>query len=207
MYRYTLAALALLGSVTAQNTTVSLPLLAFDSQTILASIIASDSTATTFSLNCPEPTDFDSCGIPPSFTVTQGPSTLHYVITADLSSASIDGLTQSGSVDYACQLTGTTSAVCTVTDTDNFDGTSTSFVDSTTLTDASDLGYLPVTVTAGPTGNSEAKTTSSGSSKSSSASGSKTGVVTSNPGMPAVTAKAQWAIGGAAAAVLAYGAM
>jgi len=215
MYLYTLPALALLGAVTATNSTVNLALLAFDQQPIEASIIGQDSTATTYSLSCPSPTNYDTCGVPPSFTVTQGPSTLHYAMSADASQYSsmgdVGSDAYSNSVDYACQITSSSSAVCTVTGVGSYNGSSISTVDSTTITAATDLGYVSVTVTAGATTTGSGTNASISSSSTSKSSGSSSkassgAVVTSNPAMPAITAQAQWVLGGAAA-VLAYGAM
>jgi len=208
MYRYTFATLALIGAVAAQNSTAVLPLLAFDQQPILASVIASDSAQTTYSLACPTGEDSDSCNVPPSFTVTAGPSTIHYGIDVDFNTLGY-GVSAAGSgsdsIDYACALTGTTSGVCTVTEVGNLGGASTSIVNSTTITDASDLGYVTVTITAGPTAANAAASTTGKSSSDESSSSSGAAKQTANAGMPMITANAQWAFG--AAAALALGAM
>jgi len=219
MYKHTLAALALLGAVTAQNSTVVLPLLNVDQQPIVASIVGSDADATTYVLSCPTGTDASDCGLPDSFTVTEGPSTLHFATSdsqGDLIGGDVTGVSlppdasYTGSFDYACKITGSSSADCTLTASASYNGTVSTTTDSTTVTDASDLGYVTVTVTAGSTGASTTGSSSKSSSKSGAssetASGTAGGKQTSNPAMPAITAKAQWALGGAAAA-LAYAAM
>lgn len=77
-----LALLALASGALAQSTVVSL-LLPFggDEQQIDASVIAVDSTATTYLFGCPKGEDSDKCGYPTSLTVTQGPSTWAYSAT------------------------------------------------------------------------------------------------------------------------------
>ncbi|PNP52224.1 hypothetical protein THARTR1_07433 [Trichoderma harzianum] len=71
-----LALLAFSGAVmAAQSTTVSLLLPFADPQPLVGSIIAADSTATTYAYACPSGTSPDDCGLIGSETVTQGPST------------------------------------------------------------------------------------------------------------------------------------
>ncbi|KFY99260.1 hypothetical protein V501_01298 [Pseudogymnoascus sp. VKM F-4519 (FW-2642)] len=51
-----------------------------DSQAIggyVGSVIGTDATATTYSVTCPAFVG-EACDIPTSFTITQGPSTMHY---------------------------------------------------------------------------------------------------------------------------------
>jgi hypothetical protein len=79
-----LALLALAGAVVAaQSTTVSLLLPYGDAQTIVASVVAADSTATTYLFGCAPGTDSNDCGYPSSQTVTQGPSTWIYSASYD----------------------------------------------------------------------------------------------------------------------------
>ncbi|KAK4248145.1 hypothetical protein C7999DRAFT_13909 [Corynascus novoguineensis] len=61
------------------STVVDVLLLAFDSQTIDASVVAVAPTATTYALNCHAATDVD-CGLPddPKIQIVYGPSTLAY---------------------------------------------------------------------------------------------------------------------------------
>ncbi|KAF7859679.1 hypothetical protein EAF04_008758 [Stromatinia cepivora] len=228
---------ALMGTVTAQTSSVvNLYLMGFDGADdqapFVGSIIASDATATTYSITCGSTTataaptsayfDLDNdCGFPDSFTFTQGPSTIGYVYTADYAfditltdTASTAAPTQSGHAKYTvgCIISGSSSAYCTGTDLES-SGTSTiSSVVTTTLTGtdlASLLSGVPVTITAGlaSTSSSATPTTSGASATSShkssaSASSSASGSAASTGGMPMITAKAQWVVGGAAAAMV-----
>ncbi|TVY21389.1 hypothetical protein LARI1_G000821 [Lachnellula arida] len=163
MYKYTLV-LALLSVASAQSTT-SLLLIGFDKQDIVASIVGSDSTATTFAIACGNP-DSGECGIPESFTFTQGPSTIHYdyQVTDDGSDASINP---------GCVVTSSDHGTCTGGMVGNFDGTSTSTTYTTSFTTgASEYAqYQAVTITAGAAGSSAstAASTTQGSSGTSSA--------------------------------------
>lgn len=78
-----LALLALAsGALAAQSTTTVALLLPYaDVQTIEASIIGADSTATTYLIGCPKGEDSSDCGFATSQTITQGPSTWIYTAT------------------------------------------------------------------------------------------------------------------------------
>jgi hypothetical protein len=77
-----LALLALAtGALAAQSSTVALLLPYADVQKIDASIIAADSTATTYLIGCPKGEDSSDCGFATSQTITQGPSTWIYTAT------------------------------------------------------------------------------------------------------------------------------
>ncbi|KAE9363511.1 hypothetical protein N431DRAFT_564157 [Stipitochalara longipes BDJ] len=81
MYKPTLAVLAVMGVVFAQESVVHLFLLGFTSQSIVGSIIKSDATATTYTLNCGDPANCGGQlgGIPETgLTYTEGSSTLTY---------------------------------------------------------------------------------------------------------------------------------
>ncbi|TVY43845.1 hypothetical protein LSUB1_G001156 [Lachnellula subtilissima] len=169
MYKYTLV-LALLSVASAQSTT-SLLLIGFDQQDIVASIVGSEATATTFAIACGDP-DSDECGIPTSFTFTQGPSTIHYDyhVTDDGSDESID---------LGCMVTSSDHGICTGSMVGNFDGTSTSTSYRTSFsTGASEyVQYQAVTITAGAAGSSAstAASTTQGSSDAVSATKSASG--------------------------------
>jgi len=169
MYKYTLF-LALLSVAAAQSTT-SLLLIGFDQQDIVASIVGSDATATTFAIACGDP-DSDDCGVPTSFTFTQGPSTIHY----DYHNTD-DGSDES--IGLGCMVTSSDHGVCTGSMVGNFDGTSTSTSYSTSFsTGASDyVQYQAVTITAGAAGSSAstAASTTQGSSDAVSATKSASG--------------------------------
>ncbi|TGO32784.1 hypothetical protein BHYA_0289g00100 [Botrytis hyacinthi] len=231
-------AAALMGTVvTAQTTTVTdLFLVGFDygynsseQAPYVGSIIASDATATTYSIACGSATaapattssSFDDtydCGVPPNFTFTQGPSTIAYTYTIDDaedfaitdSTSGTSYATGQATMTLGCVLSGSSTGVCSYTELEAVASTTFSSVDATTIsgTEYADIfTAVPVTITAGP-----ASTTSSASGASASASASKSGLgsatgsasgsATSTGGMPMITAKAQWVIGGAAAAMV-----
>lgn len=73
---------ALAGAVSAESTTVvDLILPMVDQQTILASVVTADATATSYVLNCPPDADANDCGIGTGFTVFEGPSTLGWKLS------------------------------------------------------------------------------------------------------------------------------
>ncbi|RDW79738.1 hypothetical protein BP6252_04376 [Coleophoma cylindrospora] len=213
MYKHSVAALALLASVVSAQSTTSLYLLGVDQQPIDASIVGSDASATTFSLSCPSTTsaaapaassDFNDniCDIPTSMIVTQGPSTLHMSY-----SEAFDSVTDV--VTIGCDLSGTTSALCSGTES-LVNGTITSTTVVTTsytgnLADMSTgLGAVAVTIlgsSSSATGSSKATVKATGTASGASATGSSTqGTSTSTGGVPMVTGNAKWVVGGAAAA-------
>ena len=65
----------------AQSTTVKLLLPFADPQPLVASVIAADSTATTYAVGCPPGTDTEDCGFAESQTVTQGPTTYGFTMS------------------------------------------------------------------------------------------------------------------------------
>ncbi|MCJ1449707.1 hypothetical protein MMC28_000035 [Mycoblastus sanguinarius] len=206
MISSTLLTLSLVALSAAQTSTVSLFIPDADPQSLVASIAGSDATATTYVVQCasgaaassntPTPTltadscsgtfcdnggdsGSPSCGFPSPFTVVQGPSTVHYALTLDDSTASVD-----------CALMGSTQAVCTGSATGAILTQQTqSAVQTATLT-GTDVSYLPVVITAGSvtakaTGASttgSATKGSSGSSKSGSTSGSTSTSASSKSG-------------------------
>ncbi|RAL66445.1 hypothetical protein DID88_006135 [Monilinia fructigena] len=211
-----------------------------DQAPFVGSIIASDATATTYSITCGTTTaasatsssslDFDDdCGIPESFTFTQGPSTIQYIYTFkdyydDVATSNMDSASSLqpyfSTVSIGCVLAGSSSAYCTAASMESAATTTYDSAETTTVTgqDLSTLlAAIPVTITAGAssTSDSVAKTTSGASATSSAASSasasskstatgssSVSGSVASTGGMPMVTAKAQWVMGGAAAAMV-----
>lgn len=64
----------------AQTTTVKLLLPFADPQPLVASVVAADSSATTYAVGCPPGTDSDECGFAESQTITQGPSTYAFTM-------------------------------------------------------------------------------------------------------------------------------
>jgi hypothetical protein len=151
-------AFTLVGLSAAQSTTVSLFLPNTDQQGLVASVVGAvsnpppcfrrwplfptadkltqDATATTYALSCPPGTDANSCGYGGGATVIEGPSTLQLVLLS--SSVPLETI--------ACNLAGTTQAVCTISET--LKGYSTSQVTTSTLGPA-DITFFPIGITAG----------------------------------------------------------
>ncbi|KAJ9138135.1 hypothetical protein NKR23_g8778 [Pleurostoma richardsiae] len=168
-----LPALLLSAPAAAQSTSVvSLLLPGFDSQTILASVISVEATATQYFIACPTDEDASECGIGPGATLVEGPSTyeLH--------------MTETGvfTADVSCAIASDT-AVCTSSlneatlDASSIDADATGGVQ--TVTDLSSY-TIPVTITAGldklSSGSGASETTSSGTAASTGASGSGSSV-------------------------------
>ncbi|KAH8894551.1 hypothetical protein GQ53DRAFT_762636 [Thozetella sp. PMI_491] len=189
---------ALFGLSVAQSTVVSLILPAYDAQTIEASVVAVDATATTYFLTCPTGESSNQCGLADGATVVNGPSVLQWDINGDTLS-----------IHVSCAIT-TDTASCTES------ASETGFVSQTVEVISQLAQYAqPVTVTAGldllsasGTGSAGAATasptaTGSGSSTSAtqkaslsttaSASGSASAAASSSThtgGAPAVTQRA-----------------
>ncbi|PQE15419.1 GPI anchored protein [Rutstroemia sp. NJR-2017a BVV2] len=204
MYKSTIAALTLMGMVSAQSSVVDLYLIGMDnSNNIVGSVIASDKTATTYSVTCKstastaaatttaflDDSDY-GCSIPPSFTFTQGPSTVHFTYAYSDSGSDSAYSTYSASADSAsesivvgCVITDSSSGVCSITDIGNYGVSSFSSVETSSFDDATSfLSPIPVTITAGalasaPNGASATATAtgSSSGSKSTGASSSASG--------------------------------
>ncbi|KAK1252990.1 hypothetical protein MKX08_004177 [Trichoderma sp. CBMAI-0020] len=144
-----LALLALAsGALAAQSTTVALLLPYADIQTIDASIIGADSTATTYLVGCPKGEDSSDCGFATSQTITQGPSTWIYTATFSADPADETDISGSEVQGGQCKLnTKADNADCTMYMTATFTGAVTSTTSATTMTFL-DV-QTPVTVTAG----------------------------------------------------------
>ncbi|PNP38696.1 hypothetical protein TGAMA5MH_09422 [Trichoderma gamsii] len=144
-----LALLALAsGALAAQTTTVALLLPYADIQTIDASIIGADSTATTYLVGCPKGEDGSDCGFAASQTITQGPSTWIYSATFSADPADETDLSGSEVQGGECKLnTKADNADCTMYMTATFTGAVTSTTSATTMTFL-DV-QTPVTITAG----------------------------------------------------------
>jgi len=245
MYKSAIVTLTLLGASmvsAAQNTTVDLFLVGFDDQDLVGSVIASDKTATTYSIACATPSS-DDCGVPPSFTFTQGPSTMHYAysMSDDGASYSFSGTGSAYNAvetfDVGCVITTSSSAICSATDVEIAGASTFSSATTTPINNISSvLVGIPVTITAGAistttsspsstsvtagsssslasikssSGISSSVSASSTSKASGAAGGTSSGSATSTQsaaGLPMITAKAQWVVGGAAAA-MAYAAI
>ncbi|SMQ54683.1 unnamed protein product [Zymoseptoria tritici ST99CH_3D7] len=136
----------------AQSTILTIPFYGYDDQSIVASVVSADSTATILHLNCPPGTDQNDCGLFPSQTLTIGPSTYHM----DLAGDGFTGTQDCMSTSICVESNGGEGA--------NYPGVST-----TTYT-SEELESMLVTVTAGASllGRNGAAATTSGASESSS---------------------------------------
>lgn len=77
-----------LAGMSAAQSTVSLFLPGFDNQTLVASVIGSDATATTYAVVCAsgipdDDEDDEDCGLGGGLVLTQGPSTFAYTMSYD----------------------------------------------------------------------------------------------------------------------------
>jgi len=216
-----LSGLALAGLTIAQSTTVSLFIPGADTQPLVGSIIGSDSTATTYAVQCAPGTDSNDCGFPGVFTLTEGPSTAKYAISGSIegddSSVTSTVVAFTGVLD--CSVDGkASSAICAESfggEGANFPGTSTETITGT------DFFYMPVVITAGlsntgsaaspsstsaaPTGSStsaKGSKTSSGSGAAETGSSSAASSSTSTGGIPMITGNAGWVVGGVALAAV-----
>ncbi|KAL0258320.1 hypothetical protein SLS55_007495 [Diplodia seriata] len=189
MYK-TLPIIFAAGAVAQSTITTSWFASGFDN-TPVASVIAADSNAVTYSIGCSYSDIREGeCGIPASFIVTQGPSIFEYHYTDD--SVASD-YTADFTMDASCAIEGTTQAVCVESAAGseaNFPGASTE-----TLT-GTDVEWGPLIITAGAeklsatagasaTGSSSASETGASESSSSAQSGSRTSAGASATGSSA----------------------
>ncbi|GAD94170.1 hypothetical protein PVAR5_2792 [Paecilomyces variotii No. 5] len=199
--------LALVAGASAQST-VSLFLPGFDTQSMVASVVGSDSVATTYSIGCAPNVDSEDCGVPPGFTIAQGASTMNYVMSIP-----------SEYVSMGCKLKGDV-ADCSesISPSPTYSGAS---VTETTVIGLKSY-YQAVVVTAGaatgaaattgatPAANTASATGAAASSGFSTATSSKTSASgsaahasssTSTGGVAQMTGNASWMMGGAAVAI------
>ncbi|TAQ90667.1 hypothetical protein B7494_g968 [Chlorociboria aeruginascens] len=160
--------LAMAGLILAQTSVVTLYVPDADPQPLVASIIGSDATATTYALQCAPGTDGSDCGFDGVVTLTEGPSTAQYTFPAELG--------DDGSVAFTgymdCSLAGTVSAVCI----ESAGGSDVNFPGITTNTyTGTDQPYIPVTITAAAVGSAS---TSAAASVTSTSAASNTGSAT-----------------------------
>ncbi|KAL2196845.1 hypothetical protein P885DRAFT_77967 [Corynascus similis CBS 632.67] len=138
--KYSASLLVTAGLAAAQSSTVvDVLLLAFDSQTIDASVVAAAPTATTYALNCHAANDVD-CGLPddPRIQIVYGPSTLAYSFSI-------------GPVDatLGCDIDRPKDkAVCIATITSDEGASATTSTETETLTKLAE-SMMQITVTAG----------------------------------------------------------
>lgn len=145
----------------AQQSILSLPFYGYDTQTILASVISANPTATTLSLACPTQTgdsgsEDAECGLAPLQTLIYGPSTYHM----DLSVPGQDGAT----LTQDCVST----TICAVSA--GGEGANSPGLETVTFS-GDEIETMPVTITAGLSklqgGAAAATTTSSASATAS----------------------------------------
>lgn len=127
---------SLLGLAAAQTSVVSIPFYILDNQSIEASVVSANPSATTLALNCPTGTDSNDCGLFPEMTLIYGPSTYH--IDMGVGDAGIF----TGSEDCTVGATVTCAEFATGSEA-NFPGS------STTTYQGEDILTIPVTVTSG----------------------------------------------------------
>lgn len=131
------------GAVAQSTMTTSWLAGGFDN-TPVASVIAADSKAVTYSIACND-SDIQEgeCGIPAGFTVTAGPSIFEYHYT-DYTVAT--DYTVDFTMDASCAIEGTTKAVCV----ESADGSDANFpgLSTETLT-GTDVEWGPLVITAG----------------------------------------------------------
>ncbi|RHZ72655.1 hypothetical protein CDV55_108634 [Aspergillus turcosus] len=214
-----LALLTATAATVAAQSTVTLFMPYADPQSLVAEVIGSSDSATTYVVNCASAGE--ECGMPSDgFTIVQGASTLHQAYSYDGYYAA-----------YGCKLGGTTSISCLISQTDS---TSTHVV-ATVMTESIGSFFLPVVVTgtatagagaAATTGASVSAGTASATATGSASDTGKTTLATSGPSatsgaqatgssasastshsssgnaaVPQITGNANWAIGGAAMAL------
>ncbi|GFF74930.1 hypothetical protein IFM61392_02656 [Aspergillus lentulus] len=205
-----LLSLAAAGLVSAQNTVTSMLIYGADPQPLVASIVGSDATATTYSINCPPGTDSSDCGMGPGLTLVAGPTT---------TVLKMDEPEEDFHWTVSCSVGGTTTAVCTETAS----GAAANFPGVSSSTFSNDLPLMAVTITAGSgagpsakpatatasatatattaataTATASGKSTASQDASKSSSTGSS---AVSTGGMPRVTGGAAGLLGAAALAL------
>ncbi|KAF7168846.1 hypothetical protein CNMCM5623_001788 [Aspergillus felis] len=162
-----LLSLAAAGLVSAQTTVTSMLIYGADPQPLVASIVGSDATATTYSINCPPGTDSSDCGMGPGLTVVAGPTTT--VLKMDEPSEDFHWTVR-------CSVGGTTTAVCTETAS----GTGANFPGVSSSTFSNDLPLMAVTITAGSAAGAGATPTTASATATTAATASASGKSTAS---------------------------
>ncbi|KFY59377.1 hypothetical protein V497_04343 [Pseudogymnoascus sp. VKM F-4516 (FW-969)] len=112
---------------------------------LVASVVGSDATATTYAIMCDPDAAAGACGVDGTITLIEGPATARYTVDPVVDP---DGETAYEG-EFRCSLAGTTSAVCIESQGGsqaNYPGESTETYTGT------DQPYIPVTITARPVG-------------------------------------------------------
>ncbi|OAF55696.1 hypothetical protein VC83_07756 [Pseudogymnoascus destructans] len=212
-----LVGLALATVSAAQKATVTLFVPSTDEQPLVASIIGSDATATTYAVSCDPGAEAQDCGVEGTITLTEGPTTVKYTIAPVIDP---NGQTAFAG-HFDCSLAGTTSAVCV----ESHGGSEASFPGVSTETYiGTDQPYIHITIMAGAVGaNRIAPSTTGSGAESTQTSGAGAGAgmsatdtkgsgvaattTDSGPGgastgaAAAVSQGAGWVLGGAAMAM------
>lgn len=146
--RYLLASLLPALALAQSTTTVSLWVNGADQQSLVASVVAVDATATTYMVTCPSSVSSDDCGFPSPVALTEGANFYAATLTVTEDDASV-------AVAERCTKTGS-SAVCTDIYTAVGSASAGTVTALTTLTstsistlDSSEITSMPVVVTAG----------------------------------------------------------
>ncbi|OBT86325.1 hypothetical protein VE02_07427 [Pseudogymnoascus sp. 03VT05] len=174
-----LVGLALATVSAAQKATVTLFVPDTEEEPLVASIIGSDATATTYAISCDPAASAQDCGVEGTITLTEGPTTAKYTIAPVIDP---NGQTAFAG-HYDCSLAGTTSAVCVESNGGseaNFPGVSTETYTGT------DQPYIPITITALAVG---ANRVASPSTTGSGAESTQTSDAGAGAGMSAADAK------------------
>ncbi|KAH1608782.1 hypothetical protein KXX44_006600 [Aspergillus fumigatus] len=185
-----LLSLATAGMASAQNTVTSMLIYGADPQPLVASVVGSDATATTYSINCPPGTDSTDCGMGPGLTLVAGPTT---------TVLKMDEPQEDFHWTVSCSVGGTTTGVCIETAS----GTAANFPGVSSSTFSNDLPLMAVTITAGASAGASASATpatASATATTAATASSKTSSAVSTGGMPRVTGGAAGLFGAAAVA-------
>ncbi|CAL5873066.1 uncharacterized protein PFLUO_LOCUS7335 [Penicillium psychrofluorescens] len=214
----TLLTFTTLGLAAAESSVVSLFIFDADPQSLVGSVVASNSDTTTYSINCAPGENANKCGFAPGFTYIEAPTTVNWELAPPHNTYGHVG----------CSMGGSTAAVCTLTIQHQVIGSSRTELTQVTTLSKGDVTYMPVTITAGPsaaapgasttatgasttatgasttaTGASTTTTSKASTTATSQASGASSSASTSTGGLPQITANPGAILGGAAAALIA----
>ncbi|KAJ5526174.1 hypothetical protein N7494_012824 [Penicillium frequentans] len=183
--------LSTLGLTAAGSSVTSLFMFGADKQSLVGSVVKTDSRTTTYSITCPSGSNSSNCGVHPGILYTEGPTTVEWALKSPYISA--------GDGHVTCSTGGSTSAVCTEMISTN----GLSFLTETKTLNQNQITFLAVTITAGPTATSaNATATSTDTTASMTSSGSGTGSASGD--VPKITAPLQVIMGGLAVGLVAF---
>jgi hypothetical protein len=188
MLRSALVTALFAAAITAQST-ISLFLLDTDPQTLVASVISSDASATEYLVGCPTGIDANDCGYNPPVTVKHA---------GDVYAASLTAAEEQFTMSWECTV-ATTGGICTTSaggSQANFPGQATS-----TLA-ASDVTFFPVTIAAVASTAATATISGAGSVQSVSKSASGVAAAATKNSAPLPTAGVGMGLAGLAAVAM-----